>query len=480
MRIRNFIIAMTALTATATAAAQSWNDKVKKSVLKITTYKADGSVIGTSNGFYLSDDGVATAAYAPFKNAQKAIVSDTKGKEYPVTMILGANDMYDVVKFKVDNNKASGLQTAKAAPSEGQKLYVMHYSTSHVNPREGSITKAETFRDTYKYYTFTANPVADSGGSPVLNSNGEAVGMMQGDGTDMGYALDINFIKDLKMGALSINDATLRGIAIPKDIPEDYTQAQVALYMAANASEDIYQQTIDLFISRFPDKPEGYKAKAELDYMRNNFKGAEDDLAQAEKYTTDKAEIHSQRAKLIFQKNTFKSDVSYPDWTMDKALQECITANSISPQPLYIYQKAELLFAMQRYRESVQAFNEYKGMMGDNVDHQFYFGRYQAELQAKLYQQALADIDSAITKNSSMPTYRAEKANLQYRLGQFDDAINTAEDCLSQYADYSDVHLILGLSRIRKGQKAEGLASLRKAQELGNPQAAALIEKYSR
>jgi len=471
---------MAALAATTAATAQGWTDKVKKSVVKVTTYNSDGSVLGTANGFYISDDGVAVAPFAPFKKAQKAIVSDTKGKEHPVTMILGANDMYDIVKFKVDDNKADGIEIAKTAPSTGQKLYILHYSTSHVNPREGNITKAETFRDTYKYYTFTAKPVENSGGSPVLNNNGEAVGIMQGDGTDMGYALDINFAKDLKMAALSINDATLRGIAIPKDLPEDYTQAQVALYMAANADAETYKQTIDLFISRFPDKPEGYKAKADLDFMRDDFQASEDDLAQAEKYTADKADIHSHRARLIFQKNTYKNNIDFPAWTMDKALQECETAITISKQPLYIYQKAEVLFAMERYRESVQAFNEYKGIMGDNVDHQFYFGRYQAELQAKLYQQALNDIDSAITKNSSMPLYRAEKANLQYRLGQFDNAIATAEDCLSQYPDYSDCHLIAGLCRIRKGQKTEGLADLRKAQELGNPQAGALIEKYSR
>jgi len=81
-------------------------------------------------------------------------------------------------------------------------------------------------------------------------------------------------------------------------------------------------------------------------------------------------------------------------------------------------------------------------------------------------------------KAPANPLYRAEKANLQYRLGLFDEAIATAQDCLSQYGDYSDCFLIMGLCQIRKNQKSEGLANLRRADALGNPQAAALIEKY--
>jgi hypothetical protein len=46
--------------------------------------------------------------------------------------------------------------------------------------------------------------------------------------------------------------------------------------------------------------------------------------------------------------------------------------------------------------------------------------------------------------------------------------------------DHSDGYLFLGLSQCLLGQKTEGVKNLKKAGELGDPQAEALIEKYSK
>ena len=53
-----------------------------------------------------------------------------------------------------------------------------------------------------------------------------------------------------------------------------------------------------------------------------------------------------------------------------------------------------------------------------------------------------------------------------------------AETCIGIAPNYDVAHLILGLCYIGKGDKEKGLESIRKAQELGNEQATALIEKY--
>ena len=76
--------------------------------------------------------------------------------------------------------------------------------------------------------------------------------------------------------------------------------------------------------------------------------------------------------------------------------------------------------------------------------------------------------------------YYAEKASLQVRLGLYDEAIPTATTCIELAPDHSDGYLFLGLAQCLKGEKAEGVMNLKKAGELGDPQADGLIEKYSK
>ena len=74
----------------------------------------------------------------------------------------------------------------------------------------------------------------------------------------------------------------------------------------------------------------------------------------------------------------------------------------------------------------------------------------------------------------------AEKASLQVRVGLFDEAETTARECISIDPELSDGYLFLGLAQCMKGNKQQGLDNLRKAKELGDPQADGLIEKYQK
>ena len=74
--------------------------------------------------------------------------------------------------------------------------------------------------------------------------------------------------------------------------------------------------------------------------------------------------------------------------------------------------------------------------------------------------------------------YYAEKASLEVRVGLYDQAIQTAQECIQIDSDNSDGYLFLGLAQCLKGQKADGIANLQKAKDLGDSQAEALIEKY--
>ena len=83
-----------------------------KSVFKLSTYKADGSLLAESNGIFVSEDGTAVSSLKPFLGADRATITDMKGKQAEVSRILGVNEIYDMAKFKVEGIKPEPAQIA--------------------------------------------------------------------------------------------------------------------------------------------------------------------------------------------------------------------------------------------------------------------------------------------------------------------------------------------------------------------------------
>lgn len=57
--------------------------KARNATFKLVTYKANGEKIATTEGVFISKDGIALGAWNPFKGAAKAEISDLKGKPIP-------------------------------------------------------------------------------------------------------------------------------------------------------------------------------------------------------------------------------------------------------------------------------------------------------------------------------------------------------------------------------------------------------------
>ena len=132
------------LIAAAVTAQPSWTKKATKSVFTLKTFAADGTLIGSTNGFFTGEQGEAVSSFSPFKGASSAVVIDAQGKEMPVLCILGANDTYDVAKFRVDAKKTVPLPIAGTAATEGAQVWLLPYRETKDIP-EGTIRKAEHF-----------------------------------------------------------------------------------------------------------------------------------------------------------------------------------------------------------------------------------------------------------------------------------------------------------------------------------------------
>ena len=535
-------------------AQPSWVKKATKSVFTLKTFAADGSLIASSNGFFTGSNGEAVSSFTPFKGASRAIIIDAQGKEAAVVSILGANDIYDVARFRVDISKSQPLPICQTTMSSGSMVWLLPYRETKQIPC-GPIRKAELFMQNYAYYTVAMASPQHTESCPLLNEEGEVIALAQPSANpqdSLSYAISAVFADSLRITGLSMTNAILQQTNIRKELPDDLKEANVALYMASTRNDTLaYAEMVEEMIRKFPDAPDGYTYRAQLAAARDDYAAADQDMQKAIKVSEAKDEAHYDLARMIYNKEVYIPEPPYENWSLDKALSEIREASRINPQPTYSQLEANILFAQKKYEEAYDIYtqltgtplrnaevfygaakckamlrdttamialldscvntfskpylkdaapylwarasarrevgkyrdalsdmNEYEKLMSATINDNFYYIRHQTDIQARLYQQALNDIDEAIRINPKETLYYAEKASLQVRVGLFEEAEATAKECISIEPDNSDGYLFLGLAQCMKGDKQSGLDNLRKAKELGDPQADALIEKF--
>ena len=257
---------------------------------------------------------------------------------------MGANDLYDVIKFKTGVNKKSAtLDPAVQGGKTGEQIYLLPYSTQKsVEGQTGTITKVDTISNESLYYTLNMKTTEKTVSCPIMNAEGQVIGMLQKNteaDSPESYAIGISFVKGLSISALSGTDMALNSIGIKKGLPEDESQALVYLYISSSQlnGED-YLELLNDFISRYPNNMEGYLRRASF-YLSQEGRGAdaEKDLKEMFNVATKKEEAHYNAAKLLYDYNLSLGEKQpYSDWNFDKALKEINEAVALAPEGLYL------------------------------------------------------------------------------------------------------------------------------------------------
>lgn len=540
-----------------------WAENARKAVFSIVTYTKDGQILSTGNGFYIDEQGTGVSDYSLFKGAERAIIITANGKELPVKYMMGANDMYDVVKFKTDfDKKAEALQPATLPSSTGETVYLVPYSTQKSSKGQtGTIAKVDTIGEQQYYYTLTMQTTEKTVSCPIMNAAGQVVGMIQKNNdseSKESFAIGIRYLTDLTINALSVNDLALNSIGIKKGLPEDESQALVYLYMASGVYDpNQYFDLLNDFISQYPNNMEGYLRRATY-YINigddTHYALAVEDLKKMLDVAEKKDEAHYNIAKLIYSYQLNIGDKKpYASWTFDYALNEINEALAITQEPIYYQLQGDIYFAMQKFTEAYTAYDkvnksklasaatfysaakakeliegtdkkevialmdsaiafypkpygkdaapylyerariksdmeDYRGAVTDYNDFydamlgqtsaEFHLIRSQAELNCRMYQQAINDINKAVELDPNNVTYWVEKGGIHIRVNQAAEAIQALTRAIKMDPENAPAYRMLGYAQIQNKEKDKGLANLQKAKDLGDEVADGLLQKY--
>lgn len=329
--------------------------KAAKSVFTLTTFNKDGGIISSTQGVFIDSKGTCIATFKPFIGAVKATVVDATGKSMDVDAIMGADELYDVAKFRVGGS-TTPASIAASATAAGSKVWLVPYSIKKPAFQQEGISSVEHFNTSFCCYIFASGAPENAVGCPFVNKEGQVIGLMHHDNGTV-TAIDANYARQLKVTGMSSFDAALRESGIRTALPDTEQEAMTLMTLSrTRGSQGDYAKYVDEFIGKFPSSAYGYKEKATLLANDDKYEEADKCMAECIKKSSEKDAAYSNYADLIYHKIAYKGDSAYQAWTLDKAAEYAQKAHTLKALPVYRHQEAQIRFLQGKHQEAYDMF----------------------------------------------------------------------------------------------------------------------------
>ena len=447
MNKKGFILLfLSLLTINVYSQTPKWADKARKAVFSVVTYDGNDKILNTGNGFFISEDGVAISDYALFKNAQRAVILTAEGEKMPIKAILGANDMYDVIKFKVDitSKKVPSLTLSNAQLPEGSKLWLLPYSTQKVRSLlSGTVKETDKISD-YSYYTLDLPLKEKMVSCPLMNEVGEVVAIAQKasgqDTTTICYGVDVRFANSQSITALSYNDYSLKQIGIKKALPDTEEQALIFLYMVSsqlNAEE--YASLLDDFIEQYPNSADGYLRRASnrlvLSIENESLRQIENDIQKALQVADSKDDVYYNLAKLKYNYLSSSVNGDSEKWSFEGALADIKQAISIAELPVYVQLEGDIHYLNKDFASALVSYKKVNTTNLCSASTLFTEAKTLEMLEAPS-EEILALMDSCVAQftkpySSDAAPYLIERARIRMQAKQARNAVVDYDECFN-------------------------------------------------
>lgn len=419
-----------------------WMEKQKKAVVTITTYKADNTELNRGSGFFVTETGELVSAYSVFKDAARAEVKDVKGNVYPVVSVVGADELYDVIRLRADvPKKVDFLEMAGQTPGKGANAYLLPFSPEKVKKfGQGTVTEVTKLKDNYHYFELALPLDKEWVNAPVLTEDGKVFGLAQEDASgkdDRSFAVSAAYASSLSLGAADALNTTYTSIGIKKAWPENAEQAQVMLLLLQSRQDaKTYLSTLDDFIRTFPSYSDVYLNRAshyayfraELGEPSACLEKALADVRTYQQQVEKKSDGLYQEAKLIYGVAAADSTLQDPVWNTAHAQELLTEALSLSDEPLYHQLQADIYLNQGKQEE---AFREYMTVNRSPMATPatwYMAAKIRAALPAVNIGEIITLLDSAVVATGTpvrpeAAPYVLERIDWKLRLMQYKEAI---------------------------------------------------------
>ncbi|MDR1919187.1 MAG: serine protease [Tannerellaceae bacterium] len=420
--------------------APKWMEKSKKAILIVTTFDKNDRKINSAGGFYVSESGEAFSAYSLFSGAARATVTDAEGNTYPVASIIGADDLYDVIRFKVAvPKKVPFLPLASDPVAAGTPVILLTADAA----RQGAVEEVSKLKDPYSYYKISIPLEAGQANTPLLLASGQVFALAQDDASGKkthSYGVSASYVNSLKQTTTDAFNTVYTRIGIRKAWAADVEEASISLFLLAGTQDaKTYLETLDDFIATFPQNPDGYLNRASHEAAKRTDLAAEPagqqalldralaDMQTAAKLSRKKGEVYYSQAKLIYAVAASDTSLTDANWSLDAARTSLAKAIQEEDLPAYRELEGDISFFLGDFPAAYEAYM--KANAQEASANSYYLAAKALEnIPGAQISDLIALLDSAISKMGTPLTreaapYVLERVEFKNQLSLYKEAV---------------------------------------------------------
>ncbi|HUS09054.1 MAG TPA: serine protease [Pyrinomonadaceae bacterium] len=153
--------------------------RAKRAVVLITTYDQTGRLEKQGSGFFLTADRVVTNLHV-VNTASQILISTFTGKTVRADSVLAADETSDLalLQLAAPCSDVATLEPAELEPSQGEPVVLVSNPLgSHWQVSAGEVGRSWNFFEIGERLQITSNVLPGSSGGPVLNLEGNVIGI---------------------------------------------------------------------------------------------------------------------------------------------------------------------------------------------------------------------------------------------------------------------------------------------------------------
>ncbi len=454
--------------------AQSVLDKInkyEKAVFSITSYTKDGSLNYTTSGFFISPDGIAVVPSKVFFKADSVIITLKNGRDYRIDRILSTHKMANLALIKTKDPKGKGFEyiipSQKTERNQDEVLILSHPKETEKGVSLAHILKV--FQAPYLDRVIFVNSNFDrmSAGSPVINNQGELVGIagyMRQSGTR--YYMSTHILNDSLWTNHPYNNW---GKSVFQDHVSDlypYMHEGIIQFLNENWIESA--KSLSLEIRNTPENSIAYIFRAEARRRYENYVGMRADIQKVTSIDPNYFLIDYFEAESLLRDN--KKDEAFLKFISSIKKYDSYSPALVDFGLLSVELRRDVDTALKCYNKSIQCCPLYAN------------GYYE---RSRLLQQflnndtlALEDINQAISLNQRLPGAYSIRGTLKIQLEDYLEAISDFDKALT--IDPRDTHALFnrGLAYFNLGMKEKSCHDWDLASQLGHFKSVKYMSRY--
>ena len=486
-------------------------EKVRKSIVQV--IDSEGS---RGSGFFVAPNKIATAIHVVTGTDLDPLRVRSGDTDYAVQEVIAYDAQNDLVVLKVSGEGVPLVLGNSEAVRSGDTVFSVGYSLDRYNIAKNSV---DSFQGRGTCIEVTSHIVPGTSGGPMLNTEGEVIGMNVASSGFSGYAIASNALKILLAGSETpesveqwqqrdaVHAYVVLGEAHKAFSVGDYANA-IATLNKGMALNSTYSRTYVGVVPTYCNRGHAKTYLGHTDFSNGNIAAARHSYQQAIE-DLDKALTHNPANIAAYaSRGHAKTHLGYTDFSSGNIaaarhsyqqaiedLDKALTHNQAYP-PIYTDRGiTKVLLGLTQISQgrAAAALGYYSGAIADfdkaislNPEDAYTYGytygvrgyariclgylescRGNTGAAEALYKAAVTDANSALRLNTENPYYYHTRGVAKAALDDYNGAVNDFNKTLSLKSDFARAYYNRALAKVVLGQRDAAKADFEKATEFG-------------